>query len=310
MNTTTQALPQLDSALVRGRFARSLGQMRAETGRVLQALDGAPLGSTGRRTLIQAIRRMKPEHFSQPLLSPPGTNPKLSKASGIMPIWSLSLAPAAQSGRWHVCPASTPACEAGCLGWYSGHSGMTAGDNPVRRARRRRTEALMEPHLTGMALTVLAHELETAAASGPIAVRLNAFSDIPWERVWPELFTRPSLQSVTWYDYTKIPGRRPPRNYSLTLSWTPERDAAAGEWLRAGGRLAVVFGVRRPADLPREWRGYPVLDGTASDERWRDPPGHIVGLTWRAARGWAASCASGISAGWVVAPGASYRSWQ
>jgi hypothetical protein len=312
MNTTTQALPQLDSEFIqRQRFARALQHIRTEIPAVNNILDNIPRPSRERAQMIRAIQSSDPpEIHSRPLLSPPGTNPKLSKAKNVLPIWSLSLAPAAQSGKWHVCPASTPACEAGCLGWYSGHAGMGAGDNTVRRARRRRTEALMHPDYCRATLIRLAHELETAAASGPIAVRLNTFSDIPWETVWPDLFTRPGLKNVIWYDYTKIPTRRPPACYHLTLSWTPQADRAAGEWLARGGNVAVVFGVRKPADLPRTWRGYPVLDGTASDERWQDPAGHIVGLTWRASRNWKQSCAQAQASGWVVEPATQYEAWK
>jgi hypothetical protein len=45
-----------------------------------------------------------------------------------------------------------------------------------------------------------------------------------------------------------------------------------------------------------------VLDGTASDARWTDPSGHIVGLTWKASRNWAASCRASQQSGWVVDP--------
>lgn len=311
--TTTIALSQLDiDTGARRAFSQAMRELQLNAVQACALLATAPLGTSARRRLIQDCRavlgssRMQPGTSTAlrgPLLTSPVANPKLAKDSQV-PIWSLSLAPAAQSGQWHVCPGSTPACEAGCLGWYSGHSGMTLGDNPVRRARRARTRALMDSQTQLSALILLRHELQTAAdrAQGQIAVRLNAFSDIPWEQVWPALFHDPVLANVLWYDYTKLPNRRPPKNYRLTLSWTPQLDRAAGDWLSRGHTVAMVFGVRRPQDLPGHWRGWPVLDGTASDARWTDPAGHIVGLTWKASRNWAASCQAAQQSGWVVDP--------
>lgn len=311
--STTIALSQLSpDSSARRAFAQAMRELQLKAIRADAVLATAPLGTSARRRLIHDCRavlgasRMQPGTVAAlrgPLLTSPVANPKLAKDSQV-PIWSLSLAPAAQSGEWHVCPGSTPACEAGCLGWYSGHSGMTLGDNPVRRARRARTRALMDSGTQLYALILLRHELQTAAdrAGGQIAVRLNAFSDIPWETAWPALFNDPVLADVLWYDYTKLPGRRPPKNYRLTMSWTPQLDRAAGDWLSQGHNVAMVFGVRRPEDLPRQWRGWPVLDGTVSDARWTDPAGHIVGLTWKASRNWAASCQAAQVSGWVVDP--------
>lgn len=313
MTTTTVALPQLSSTVTaRQAFAQAMKGLQHNTIQASQELDFAPLRTRARQRLVRACRTFMgqihtPDSPIEPLrgsmLSAPGSNPKLSKGVQV-PIWSLSLAPAAQSEHWHVCPGSTAACEAGCLGWYSGHSGMTLGDNAVRRARRARTGALMNPATQLPALILLGHELQTAAhqAQGQIGVRLNAFSDIPWETAWPGLFHDPLLKNVLWYDYTKLPGRRPPANYRLTMSWTPELDRVAGTWLQNGRNVAMVFGVRRAQDLPRQWRGWPVLDGTASDARWADPAGHIVGLTWKASRNWKSSCLAAQASGWVVDP--------
>ncbi len=48
------------------------------------------------------------------------------------------------------------------------------------------------------------------------AVRLNGTSDLRWERIFPELFDM--FPDVTFYDYTKVPGRKTPPNYHLTFS--------------------------------------------------------------------------------------------
>lgn len=121
-------------------------------------------------------------------------------------------------------------------------------------------------------------------------VRLNAYSDVPWELVFPALFDK--LPDLMFYDYTKVPARpemcadvqssagvhvyRWPSNYDLTfsLSGTNDRDAH-DEWHR-GRRIAVVFNTDR--HLVPQWYEppflgdvLPVLDGTIHDMRPLDP---------------------------------------
>jgi len=303
--SSTISLEQLPADFnARKNFAAAQSRLR-------QMASGVDhLWNCGLPSLLRAARRDARAILDDPsvgvrrLLTPPQANPKLAQSHES--IWSLSLAPADQSGSWHVCPGSTPACEAGCLGWHSGHSAM-GEDNPTRRARIRRTRALLtlSESIQWAALVQLRGELEQAARRGPCAVRLNAFSDLAWEWIWPQLFEAKSLSNIRWYDYTKIPGRSTPKNYSLTLSWTPKLDKIAGYWLRTGRNIAVIFGVKNSSELPQQWRGWPVLDGTQSDARWRDPRGWIVGLTWKGSpsrQKWQQSCDGAKAAGWVVSP--------
>lgn len=72
-------------------------------------------------------------------------------------------------------------------------------------------------------------------------VRLNMLSDIPWEIVFPDLFTmHPKVQ---FYDYTKVDvaKRNIPRNYDLTYSFNGTNEAGCKAALRAGHRIATVF---------------------------------------------------------------------
>ena len=121
-------------------------------------------------------------------------------------------------------------------------------------------------------------------------VRLNVYSDVPWELVFPELFTR--LPNLMYYDYTKIPARPElaaqvqsdegfrvhpfPDNYHLTFSasGTNEQDAH-DEWRRGRG-VAVVF-ANEKGKLPQWYDApflpgpLPVADGVEYDARPFDP---------------------------------------
>lgn len=110
-----------------------------------------------------------------------------------------------------------------------------------------------------------------------VAVRLNGTSDIPFEKVRiagaANIMTL--FPQVRFYDYTKVPGRRPLRNYHLTYSWSerPECERVSKEYYRAGVNTAVVFDA-----VPPTWGGRKVIDGLVNDYRFLDPAGVIVGL--------------------------------
>lgn len=204
-----------------------------------------------------------------PLLTAPDENTKFRKTR--TKVYGLSLAPADLSGV-NACRFSTPECRAGCVA-FAGRgelSGVIAG-------RVRKTQFLNEQ--PAAFLTLLMFEIAKAYERHglDLRVRLNTFSDIPWERVCPELFERFPL--VRFYDYTKWPTRETPSNYTLTRS-VSERTYDAEILLHAthGGNQAVVFGVPRTKLLPTSYMGVRVIDGDASDDRSGDPRGVIVGL--------------------------------
>jgi hypothetical protein len=112
-------------------------------------------------------------------------------------------------------------------------------------------------------------------------IRLNGTSDIPWERVFPEIFAM--FPEVQWYDYTKYPvEKRPPEklpaNYHLTMSYSGENADACLDALARGRNVAVVFAVKKGEPLPTSFSGYPVIDGDETDLRFLDPSPCIVGL--------------------------------
>lgn len=117
-------------------------------------------------------------------------------------------------------------------------------------------------------------------------VRPNVLSDIPWELFCPDIFDL--FPDMDFYDYTKVPGRQELLNYDLTfsLSGDPTNEKWAMRELSRSMRLAVVFWIdkKRNPDLKLTdltfW-GRPVLDGDKHDFRPLDPPGSVIGLTYK-----------------------------
>ena len=228
------------------------------------------------------------------MLARPESNPKLAKGRKLGVLSApLHLAPANLSG-YEVCAKRTAGCTQACL--------HTAG-NPAHmegktRARIARTKLYFEDRAFFMSVLIseiAALESKAQRADMICGVRLNATSDIPFERVKikhlgdtysniMELFP-----DVQFYDYTKRPNRRNlPQNYHLTFSLAEDNDADAIQALKNGFNVAAVFRVKRGHALPKFFRGwnimghnfggYPVIDGDLHDYRPFDQSGVIVGL--------------------------------
>lgn len=201
------------------------------------------------------------------LLTPPKGNTKLTKSQGEYTVVGLSLAPNTLSGR-NVCASSSPECRKYCLNY----TGLAVAFPSIIKARIRKTQALYSnPKLF---LAQLRKEiLFYKSKSDKLAVRLNVFSDIMWEKY--DLFDLP----VQFYDYTKHIKRyerwlagKLPSNYHLTFSRSESNDKICLDFLRAGGNVSVV--------MPKcdTWKGFPVLEGDTTDLRFLDPPGHVIQL--------------------------------
>jgi hypothetical protein len=259
---------------------------------------------------LKTARRIAEEHGvntkDRPfLISKPDANPKVAKNTkeGVMTA-PLHLAPAKLSG-YEVCPKRTDGCTVACL--------HTAG-NPVamegkERARIAKTRLYFE-HREAF-LTMLLDDMrwltEKARKAGAKAgLRLNATSDIPWERVKAPNSRLSVIDvaaggfNIACYDYTKIAKRALDRSlsgfYHLTFSRTGENDAECLQVLEAGGNVAVVFAgplpdfigiaedgawVKLTAEAAKTFDGllFRVINGDESDWRPGDPKGVIVGLT-------------------------------
>ena len=237
---------------------------------------------------LASLKRAAKQHGVHSLLAKPESNPKVAKnmKSGVM-TFPLHLAPAELSG-FNVCPKSTAGCREGCL--------HTAG-NPLymdgkTKARIARTVLYFTNR--GLFLNLLRAEIDAGIrkahrANMAPAFRLNATSDIPWERVaFPitaggggvvDYITRNGGEV---YDYTKRANRVPPAGYHLTFSLAENNDSDAAQWLAGGGNVAVVFDTKKGQALPGTLilgdRAWPVIDGDLSDYRPGDPSPCIVGL--------------------------------
>lgn len=240
-----------------------------------------------------------------------GSNPKLAKESETIPEYKtigLSLSPSTESGRVNTCSCATEECRAACLN-KAGRGAMSS----VQKARLERTNMLLdkpEHFMTIVHHEIDAHERAAAKQGKKAAVRLNVVSDIPHEKLHPEVFSEhPNTQ---FYDYTKIAGRvlnsdgskkQLPPNYHLTLSSTGI-EGSDSNWGNArkhldnGGTVAMVFAARTgrrgkagdplPSHVMDEATGkkYRVIDADTHDHRhldkkYNDIPEHegiIAGL--------------------------------
>jgi hypothetical protein len=116
--------------------------------------------------------------------------------------------------------------------------------------------------------------------------RLNGTSDISFEKyevirngvLFNNIFD--AFKEVTFYDYTKILGRKIQQydNYSLTFSAADGNDVDVIRALKEGLNVATVFGIKKTMPMPESYNGVPVFNGDESDLRFLDPKNVVVGL--------------------------------
>ncbi len=209
-------------------------------------------------------------------------NPKIQKGSKLGYLsFILHLAPADLSGK-EVCPKRTAGCTAACLN-TAGRGGMfRKGENTniIQQARIRKTKMFFEDRAGFMAQLIKDIELgiKQAARLGLTPVfRLNGTSDLAWEK-----YAVPGARNifdlfptVTFYDYTKVLGRKVADipNYDLTFSAADGNDADVKKAIAAGMNVAMVFD-----KLPDTYMGRPVINADDTDLRFLDPRGVICGL--------------------------------
>lgn len=202
----------------------------------------------------------------------------------------LHLAPASLSG-YNTCPKATPGCAAACLN-TAGRGGMfKKGEttNVIQRARIRKTKSFFENRIDFMATLVkdIESAIKQSVKKNLIPVfRLNGTSDLAWEKyevvrngvLYKNIFN--AFPEVTFYDYTKILGRKVQQynNYHLTFSAADGNDSDTIYAMKNGMNVAVVFGVKKTEALPESYNGISVFNGDESDLRFLDPKNVVVGL--------------------------------
>lgn len=201
--------------------------------------------------------------------------------------YAIYLAPAKQSG-YNLCSYSTHECRLGCL-VTSGRAGMEikAGLSKIHNCRVKKSRLFMENQDYFMAWMIAEIKRYKAKAEKDgfyFSVRLNATSDIDWDRVIYKGDTIFEIfPDVAFYDYTKNSHKfyKMPANYHLTFSHTGYNWTNCVALLKKGYNVAVVFNVKDEKDLPKTWRGYKVINGDLTDYRISDGKGIIVGLKWK-----------------------------
>ena len=236
------------------------------------------------RSLADARRALRDAAGVASLLARPECNPKLAKGLkvGVMSA-PLHLAPADLSG-FEVCPMRTPGCTKACL-HTAGNPAYREGKERARLAKTRLYFEQRDLFLAVLVKEIEAFERKADRANMICGVRLNATSDIVWERVAVyrdgERFDNimSAFPNVSFYDYTKRYNRRNlPKNYHLTFSLADGNDDDATEAMHRGFNVAVVFDVKRGHPLPEKYAGHDVIDGDLHDYRPIDGHNVIVGL--------------------------------
>ena len=198
--------------------------------------------------------------------------------------YCLYLAPADMSGH-NVCPNSKY-CKALCLN-NAGHNkadilsrGMEK--SKINISRIKKTHCFFDNR--ELFMQTLIAEIEKARLHAiknnlEFAVRLNGTSDLSLEQfVYNGKNILEIFQDVQFYDYTKVPSRinliNKYPNYDLTLSYNGYNWNACENFLRMGGKVAVVF----ENELPKTFHGFNVIDANGYDMRFLDPASTIMGL--------------------------------
>jgi hypothetical protein len=219
-------------------------------------------------------------------------NAKAAKAAAFGYLNAIHyLAPAESGGVGNLCAFASPGCIALCLGWFSGHAAIGESNN-VRDSRIAKTRRFMHDraaYMVDVVRSIEGMQAKAAARKVKLCVRMNGSSDVPWESI-KTASGRSLLQlfdGVQFVDYTKSVKRalrhargEMPSNYHLTFSRSEVNESDCDAVLAAGGNVAVVSSLARPA----AWRGFATIDGDKHDLRHLDGRGVVVWLSPKGAK--------------------------
>lgn len=198
--------------------------------------------------------------------------------------YCIYLAPSTMSGH-QVCP-NDKWCREFCLNG----SGRNKGDilahgfehSKINISRIKKTKLFFENRELFMEIVIreITRFYNHAKKNNMgFAIRINGTSDLNIESfIYKGQNLLQSFPHIQFYDYTKcngyltIPNRY--ANYDITLSFNGYNWEKCEEYLKNGGKVAVVFN----GHLPNTFKGYRVIDANGYDMRFLDPKGTIMGL--------------------------------
>lgn len=156
----------------------------------------------------------------------------------------LYLAPGQLAGVGNLCPHASAGCLAACL-FTAGRAGIFEAVNAARVMRTRFLHDNRQAFIAMLRGEIAALIRKAKRRGLKPVVRLNGTSDLPWEKLAPELFAE--FPRLRFYDYCKgirralaFAAGKLPRNYHLTFSYSETNAAAAGLAIAAGVNVAAV----------------------------------------------------------------------
>jgi hypothetical protein len=235
-----------------------------------------------------ALRHLKAAGYPiHTILATPESNPKVAKNGKVDVLTApLHLAPYNLSG-FQVCAQASVGCAAACL-HTAGNPAYMAQKDASRKAKTVAYFKVRDAFMAVLFFEIAALERKANQRGMECGVRLNATSDLPWERRkvnvnGTDVFLMDYFPEVQFYDYTKITKRatafgkgKMPENYHLTFSKTEDNDADCIKVLEAGGNVAVVCSLpvyktaKATGSLPYPYDTPDAIDGDAHDYRPAD----------------------------------------
>lgn len=193
-------------------------------------------------------------------------------------VLGIQIAPS-NIGGYEVCSMKSKQCDKHCI--YISGRGRFHATKMARVARKLLFFQDRPLFIKKLKIEIFKANVKAKKEGKKLAIRLNVFSDIIWEKIAPELFEQ--FNDVMFYDYTKIPSRldknRLPKNYHLTFSRSENTsDRMVQKIVNSGFNVAIPFFAKKN-QLPKTFLDIPVIDGDNSDIRFLDSIGSIVGLS-------------------------------
>ena len=211
------------------------------------------------------------------LLSKGSTNSKTAKNDN--DTYILYLAPYNQnSKKINICPKASKGCAAACL--------FTAGRGAfsnVIKARQNKTEYYLQDKkafINQLATELIKIDKKASKNKNQTLIRLNGTSDLDFIFLLKKYanFDISNYNNLHFYDYTKILGKVKKysnnKNYTLTFSRAEDNEQDIFQAVKYGANVSAVFN----GNLPKTYKGIPVIDGDKTDNEMLKYKGFILGL--------------------------------